>query len=230
MLFQCDQHLAMNLFKGEYDHHLNSEDDYDPEIPLMKARSKGGTMILWKKSITQYVSIFTDIHSSGFLPLILSFPGLPISIHIAIYLPTAGQDSNFVEVLVGLDACIEKLFEKYPDAVLFIRGDQNVNFKDKNRTTIFQKFCTDWGLLASDIGHNTYHHFVGDEASDSQLDVLLCSRKFKSNEKFEKLFCKFLHPIISSHHDAILSSFTFLKLFPLQMKTILLLQGCRMTE
>ena len=46
MLFQCDQLLAMNLFKGEYSSALSSDDIFDPELPLVKNRAKGPVCFL----------------------------------------------------------------------------------------------------------------------------------------------------------------------------------------
>ena len=163
----------MSLFRGEYSCTLHSEDLLDAELPMIKNRAKGGTMAMWKKHLDQYVSVCTRGLSSSFLPLVFSAPGLVTSIHITIYLPTAGKDREFFEELAKLDDCIDNLTEEYPDAVLYIRGDSNVNKKDKNRTALFKKLCNDWNLVETNIGHPTYHHFTGNGGSDSQLDVLL---------------------------------------------------------
>ena len=56
-----------------------------------------------------------------------------------------------------------------------------------------------------DLGHNSYHHFVGNGISDSQLDVLLRSKNH--SETLNNIFCKHDDPQISSHHDALLSPF-----------------------
>ena len=101
MLFQCDLELETSLFKGEYFTALSSEDMLDPELPLLK-RAKGGTMAMWRSQLDQYVSPCTSA-SSNFLPLIFSPPGLTTTIHIAVYLPTAGKDVEFVEEIVKLN-------------------------------------------------------------------------------------------------------------------------------
>ena len=184
---------------------MNSEDALDPELPLVKTRAKGGTMTLWKKHLDPYVSPCTKTNFSSFLPIIFSFPGLRPSIHISIYLPTAGKDIEFVEEILKLDDCINNLTEKHPDAILFIRGDANVNKNDKHRSAVFEKFCNDWSLVNINIDHPTYHHFVGNGKSDSQLDILLRSRN--SSETLHEIHCKLDDPLITSHHDALFSSF-----------------------
>ena len=209
MLFQCDQLLAMNLFKGEYSSALSSDDIFDPELPLVKNRAKGGTMALWKKHLDQYVSSPTST-SSSFLPIVFSFPDSPVTILITLYLPTAGKHVEFVEEIANLDCCINDLTAKYQDAVIFIRGDANVNGRDENRKAMLKKLCNDWNLMKMDLGHNTYHHFLGNGVSDSQLDVLL--RSENSSETLHTIFCKHEDPQISSHHDALLSSFYLPKL------------------
>ena len=174
MLFQCDLALSMEIFNYDYCSSLNSEDCRDQELPLIKNRAKGGTMTLWKKHLDQYITPCNFI-SSIFLPIVFSFPGFCTSILISIYLPTAGQDIQFLEELLKLGDCISDLTEKHPDAVLFIRGDANVNANDRNRCEAFSKFCEDYNLLKFEFDHPSYHHFTGAGKSDSQLDVLLRS-------------------------------------------------------
>ena len=203
MLFQCDLELETSLFKGEYSSVLSSEDILDPELPLLR-RAKGGTMAMWKSHLDQYVNPCTTV-SSSFLPLIFSPPGLATTIHIAVYLPTAGKDVEFVEEIVKLNLCIQELLTKHPDADLYIRGDVNVNQKDQNRKATFKKLCDDWNLIETALHHPTYHHFVGNGLSDSQLDVILHTRT--ASETLLKIFCKHDNPLVTSHHDALLSTF-----------------------
>ena len=203
MLFQCDLELETSLFNGEYSSSLSSEDILNPDLPLLK-RAKGGTMAMWKSNLDQFVSI-CGTSSSSFLPLIFSPPGLATTIHIVVYLPTAGQDVEFVEEIVKLNLCIQELLTKHPDADLYIRGDANVNPKDKNRKATFKKLCDDWNLTETSLSHPTYHHFVGNGLSDSQLDVILHTRT--APETLLKIFCKLEDPLVTSHHDALLSTF-----------------------
>ena len=102
-LFQCDLVLAMELFRGEYCSSLNSSDLYDPSDPLMHSASHGGTMIMWKIEHDPYVSVIPSEFSS-YLPILFSAPGCPISVHIAVYLPTHGKDNEFLEEISKLNS------------------------------------------------------------------------------------------------------------------------------
>ena len=204
MLFQCDQQLEMQLFRGEYCSSLSSEDIFDPELPLIKRSAKGGTMALWKKDLDQYVSVQAS-PSSSFLPIVFSPPGHPSTIHLSVYLPNAGRDAEYVEEVLRIVQFVTELDGKYPEASIYIRGDLNAIPKDKNRKIIFKKLCDDLDLAETTVEHPTYHHFLGDGRSDSQLDVLLHSKK--SSETLLKIICKLENPLVTSHHDALLSSF-----------------------
>ena len=204
MLFQCDEQLEMLLFRGEYCSSLSSDDIFDPELPIIRRSAKGGTMILWKKELDQYVSVIAS-PSSSFLPILFSPPGHPPTIHLSVYLPTAGKDAEYVEEVLRIVQCVSDLSGKYPEASIYIRGDLNANPKDNTRTTIFKKLCDDFDLVETTVEHPTYHHFLGDGRSDSQLDVLLHSKD--SSETLLKIVCKLENPLVTSHHDALLSSF-----------------------
>ena len=204
MLFQCDLGLEMNLFKGDYCSSLSSDDLLDPELPLLKMRAKGGTMALWKKRIDPYVTVVpsstSSIHSMVFSP-----PGLVPAIILCIYLPTAGKDLEYVEEIAKVNESILELVVKYPDAKILIRGDANANPKDTKRVDIVKKLCDDWSLTHTVIDHPTYHHFLGGGLSDSELDVLLHS--VDVSESLLKIICKLENPLVTSHHDALLSCF-----------------------
>ena len=204
MMFQCDHLDQMSFFNAEYSSTLNSEDVFDPELPLLKMKAKGGTMALWRKHLDQFVTPLPST-SSSFLPILFSPPGYKPTVHITIYLPTAGQDDNFVDEIVKLNIYMAELNEKYPDAAVFVRGDANVNKKDKKRFQIFKTFCEDWSLSILDIKHTTYHHFIGHGLSDSQLDVLL--HPHDQPESLLQIYCRLDSCLITSHHDALRSSF-----------------------
>ena len=206
-MYQCDLQATMKFFRGEYSYSLSSDDISDPELPLIKAKAKGGTMILWRKHLDKFVTPCLNLASPSFLPFVLSYPGLPTSIHVSIYLPTSGHDIAFTEEVIKLDNALQTLCEKHPEALIYIRGDANVNRKNTIRKIIFSKFSQDWNLEETEILHPTYHHFVGDGLFDSQLDVLLFPKSSISKEKLIKIHCKHDNPLITSHHDALLSTF-----------------------
>ena len=205
--FQCDAEQLLECLDGDYCYRLNSDDLLDPELPLVKTRSLGGTMTLWKKQLDPFIEIY-NTSSTAFLPVILRIPGIVTSIHITIYLPTHGKDSEFVSELAGLRVCIDELNEKYSDPIIFVRGDGNVNPKNSSRVTLLQQFLCDYSLAMTDVPHSTYHHFVGNGSFDSKIDILLCSAKENVSEYVSSIMCKHDHPGIMSHHDIIISKFT----------------------
>ena len=206
-LFQCDLKQVMQYFEGEYCSFLNSDDLYDPELPLISSNSFGGTMVLWKNHLDPFISTQRQ-YSSGFLPIIFCAPNLQASIHISLYLPTAGKDAHFLDVLAQLQICIDDLLSKLPDAVLFLRGDCNVNCNNSNRLAVFKHFCNVHNFEQVTINHPTYHHFMGQGTQDSNLDILLYSKSNSSSTHGEELLdicCKLENPLLQSHHDALIS-------------------------
>ena len=206
MLFQSDLPPLLLPFRGRYDSYLNSEDLYAEDLPLAKSRAHGGTMILWHTSISPFVTVLPS-QSSSFLSIILKMPGTVTSVHTALYLPTSGKEDQFMSSLVDLGDHIEEIRSKYPDAPHFFRGDANVNPNNSARLGLFTYFCAQFQLSSLPLLHTTYHHFVGDGALDSEIDVILhYSPKGVASEHLKKIICKFESPFILSQHDVILSS------------------------
>ena len=134
--YQSNVHLLMEQISHDYCFSLNSDDLYDPALPLYHSRTHGGTMILWKKSLDPFVQLLPP-KSSSFLAIILSMPHLPPSIHYSVYLPTSGKDNEYIEELSQLKLSIEEVLEKYDDPLIYIRGDANTNLKIENRLVLF---------------------------------------------------------------------------------------------
>ena len=201
----------MQPFRGEYSYSLNSADKYDPDLSLVKARAHGGTMILWKTCHDPYISLH-PVSTPAILPLIFSPPSNSVSIHVCVYLPTHGQDTQFVAELSTLSACLLQLLDKYPEAPIYLRGDFNVSDKNKRRTQLFNYFCSSFDLTETNIGHKTYHHFVGNGASDSSLDKLVFSNALRHPECVLEICCKLSNPLIFSSHDLIVSKFALPKI------------------
>ena len=101
---------------------------------------------------------------------------------------------------------IKEILSKYPGAVLFLRGDSNVNPNNKPRSRIFSNFCDELKLKNVPIHHKTYHHFLGQGAFDSSIDVILHSLSAPSPEKSSQTFCQNIYPEVDSHHDPIASA------------------------
>ena len=204
-LFQCDVKSALEPIQGEYCFFLNSEDLHSPELPLENMRAKGGTMLLWEISLDPYITILPSTTSS-ILPMLFKPPNHTMSCHIVIYLPTSGQESEFVAAMASLDSCICDIYLKYENCPIFIRGDANVNQNNFSRASLFRHFLEKYEFVNLDIKHPTYHHFLGDGAWDSNLDVILYQSTQPVNEELLSIVCKMSNPLLSSHHDMILTS------------------------
>ena len=206
MLHQSDLPPLLLPFKGRYDSHLNSEDLYAEDLPLKKSRAHGGTMVMWHTSISPFVTVLPTI-SPSFVSILLKLPGIVPSVHTALYLPTSGREDQFMSSLVDLGDHIEEIRVKYPDVPHFLRGDANVNPNNSARHGLFSFFCAQFQLSSLPLHHTTYHHFVGDGALDSEIDVILhYLPKDDASEQLEKIICKFESPFVLSQHDVILSS------------------------
>ena len=203
-LFQSDLPLLVKYFKGEYSVALNSEDLHKPELSLTSSRAKGGTMVLWSKKLDPYLTVHLP-KSASFLPVVLDIPGWTTMVHVSVYLPTAGKEAEFLTELASLRIMIETLLDKYSSPAVFIRGDCNSSTTNAKRNIIFSKFCSDLGLRRVHLQHNTYHHFLGQGASDSELDVLLFSNQQGVQEELLTIVCKHDNPLVDSHHDILLS-------------------------
>ena len=87
-------------------------------------------MVLWQKDLDPNVTVIhTD--SPVIACVLLKLPGMSISAHAAIYLPTAGQEAQFVSSLSALEVCLGELLAKHDGIQIFVRGDANVNPKNQ---------------------------------------------------------------------------------------------------
>ena len=132
-VFQSHIISIMEYLKGEYCFFLNSDDLHDQYLPLTRNYSMGGTLCLWRKWLDPYVTIQQPT-SPSFTPILIKVPNHQTSVHIGIYLPTHGKDTEFISDLADLSLCLEELSEKHPDAVVFVRGDGNVNNKKQKQS------------------------------------------------------------------------------------------------
>ena len=205
-IFQHDMLLAAQPLQHQYSWFLNSEDYHDQDVSLFSQKAFGGTLILWKREHDPFVKVQSPC-SSSFLLLEFSPPGLPPTLHVCVYLPTAGKDGLFVDNLAQLTLAIEEFRKNNPDHICYFRGDFNVSKKNQKRTSLLQQFCSDFDLKEVEIQHPTYHHFMGSGESDSHLDRFLYSDYSKFSESLVKIHCKLENPLVSSHHDLIVTVF-----------------------
>ena len=159
-------------------------------------------MALWKRSLDPFIKT-CSVNSSSFLPIILDIPKCPISIDTALYLPTSGKDTEFIEALSMLKLFIGDMLDKYKDPIFFIKGDSNVNPKNKSRSLLLKLVQQEYNLQRLQLQHNSYHHFVGHGESDSEIDIIMYSGSPFAQENLLSIFCKLEYPQIDSCHDII---------------------------
>ena len=198
--YSCNLDLAAKPLSGTYNFALNSKDKLDPDIPLVKAKAQGGTMILWKVELDPYVAVH-PVPSTAFLPVIFNPPGALKSIHIAVYLPTLGHENEFVDELSKLTHLVRDLSNDNPNSPIFLRGGFNVNQKQRKRMELLNHFCSELSLRQVCFPKPTYHHFLGDGKSDSYLDRILFSTSLTIHEAITSIECKLDNPLIDSYHD-----------------------------
>ena len=194
-IFQSDLSTCMDYFRGEYSFTLNSEDSNDPDIALLKTKSKGGTLAMWRQSLDPFVTII-HVDTSALLPVLLEVPNFQPSIHIGLYLPTAGKETEYLMELSKLSVLLDDLDKRFPTAAIFIRGDANSSQSNQNRHALLTSFCQNHMFNRVTLGHNTYHHFMGAGKSDSELDVLLYSSQSCVREDVLCIECKQLQPLV----------------------------------
>ena len=204
-IFAHDVQRFMQFFRPDFCFSLNSEDRYDQELPLSRSQAFGGTLAIWKTSLDPFISVH-PVTTSSFLPIIFSPLGSPPSIHIALYLPTSGQEIEFVEAITNMRVVIDDLKEIHPDATVYIRGDSNVNKNNIPRSKLFRDFVENLELQNVPTNHNTYHHFVGAGMFDSSIDIIMHTSNNDYHEEITGILCQADYPEVDSHHDAILSS------------------------
>jgi hypothetical protein len=204
-IFQCDVAPVFSSFSGSFSYHLNSDDVFCPDLPLITRKAKGGTMAMWRASLDPYIKPLPTT-SSSVLPLLLTIPGLATTAHIGVYLPTSGQDAEFLSALSELETVIQDISENFA-CPIYIRGDFNVNPRNKSRTDLFDLFLQKYNLSSIVFGHNSHHHFIGEGKSDCQLDLLLYCGPPAQAEVLASLVCGQDNPLVNSHHDIVFSSF-----------------------
>ena len=186
---------------------LNGEDRYLPDLPLQSIRAKGSTMDLWEASLDPYISILPSSTPSVLL-LILDIPGCAMTAHIGIYLPTRSLEQEWTIAMGLLSMTVEDILTSHPGIPIYIRGDDNTNPNHPTRPGVLTEFLNQYGLASLSFGYSTYHHFTGNGASDSQLDVLISSRG--QSDSLIQIICKHEDALITSSHDHIISSFKFI--------------------
>ena len=100
---------------------------------------------------------------------------------------------------------VEDGLSLYPGVPIYIQGDANVNPNHPTRSQILQDFLDRYNLSSTPLFHSTYHLFMGNGSSDSQLHVIICSAGHP--DKLVDIMCKKENPLVTSAHNVIVSSF-----------------------
>ena len=215
-----DAPSVLQPLQSSHNYFLNSEDRHDQLLSLKRSQAHGGTLTLWKKDLDPYITILEPT-TSRILVLILDKPGFQVSIHINIYLSTAGKEPEFMDDLSTLEDTIDMVNEKYPDSIIYIRGDANsavLPRQNNKRDFLFKHFVNSNNFEHVNLDHRTYHHFINDGLSDSCIDVLLFSKLTSEGfpnlceENLIKVICSKTSTYVHSSHDVILSSVSFPKI------------------
>ena len=147
--------------------------------------------------------------------------GMDIEVNGQVNTDTQGPGHVFLPFLV-MEDLLDKLKLLDYDIEFVSDLDELVARYTTMRVTLLQQLISDYNLVQTVTGRNTYHHFVGNGMYDSDIDILLHSSDDNVEEAVTKIMCKLDNPDILSHHDVILSSFTIptkeeLPLSPLNM-------------
>ena len=171
--------------------------------------------MLWKKELDPFITVLAP-ETSRILTVIIEKPGYQTSAHITVYLTTSGssKDAQFIRDLAQLQETIEYVSEKYPDILIYIRGDANASVKprpDNVRDKLFNYFISENSLIPTIIHHKTYHHFLNNGLSDSNIDVLLssnnnsCGPPTHATETLLNVLCGKTNYLVDSSHDVLVS-------------------------
>ena len=101
----------------------------------MKNKAHGGTMILWKKSIEKFITII-PCKTSSFLAILFKPPSCTAFLHICLYLPTSGLESEFVDEIS--EHFLKNVLRKILNVYCIFKGDSNVNSNHTIRVQILK--------------------------------------------------------------------------------------------
>ena len=70
-LYQCNLNQIMSVISADYKYSMNSFDLFDPELPLIKSKAYGGTLVMWKTEFDPHITVY-PVQTTAFLPINLS--------------------------------------------------------------------------------------------------------------------------------------------------------------
>ena len=117
--------------------------------------------------------------------------------------------------LVLLQNTIDHLGDKYPDSLIFVRGDANASFIQRNknkRDDLFRYFVEENKFSPLLLNHKTYHHFLNNGLSDSNIDVIMYPKVTSdgllssTTKTLIKILCGKTNALVDSSHDVVITS------------------------
>ena len=196
------EYEALNVFSSGFpllEFHTTSADSFQaPEDVLLNYSAIWhGTAIGFDPTIF-LKSLKLPRTSTRFCGVKLSTGSINILAY-AVYLPTAGQDDYFLEVLTQLSQDISLHMSE--DCIIMIGIDSNVSENSpRRRKDAFLEFSSTFSLSSILIDQRpTFHHNNG--TSETQIDHILTNNC--DLVKFKELNCKLFDSDNLSSHDAI---------------------------
>ena len=95
----------------------------------------GRSAILWKSQLDPIITQYPCPSHNISCIKIANESTKPIYL-ASIYMPTAGKDALFIDVLAELSNLFSDIYESFPDSVILVGGDLNNNSKNKPRYTL----------------------------------------------------------------------------------------------
>ena len=186
-----------------YSLQISTPDQYTPPEDRLSTpdHTWHGAAIMWHESLNSNVLNITNTHDR-FSGIQLTFQGQLI-LAISLYLPTSGQDDQFLECLGELSNFI---VENSSDiGTILIGTDSNCSDKSsRRRLQGFQKFCEDHQLLKVSHSGPTFHHHNG--LSSSNIDCFLISLNRAPRLTAVSTQCTEENPQNMSSHDPVLTN------------------------
>ena len=183
----------------DYEFITTSSDSFlaPEDIILQRGPVWHGTSLGWHSVISSHVERIPII-STRFCGVTINYSGLFITAY-TVYLPTSGQDDEFLEVIALLSHDITENSGK--ESIIIIGIDSNCSEKaTSRRQEAFSKFTDKLKLKTILSGSKaTFHHNNG--TSESQIDHILTNNS--EAVSFLRQLCKYDDPTNLSSHDAI---------------------------
>lgn len=140
------------------------------------------------------------VRSSKFSMIAFYPPDLEIMIQIAVYLPTSGDESSFIEELSKISQYLDDLKEKFLGSSSQLRKDWKVNPNNTRRGSLLNSFLSTHCLNVVVINHPTYHHLLWNCMMDSEVGRIF-HNNIKLKEHLSSFYCKYDNPAVDSQHD-----------------------------